>query len=216
MQISFSPIRAEGILAVAVDGDVVTVNGQRFDLGNMQEGDRLPASAMSSPDFAGDVTRQGGVLSVVLFLPHGEDAPEDVRFPAPVMISQGACLAPGLVAHDGPMVDGIIDWDQRMTLAAAIAATRAEWRVNRRMSKLDLMINLVGAGVISEASAMSPGIPAEFAPMIDAMPNPPRNELRIRWAHLVDVGRMHPLILAVQAALGWPDDQVDALFGWPT
>ena len=214
MQISFSPIRSEATLSLSAEGDVLILNGQRFDFGPLQDGDTLPAAAIASGAIAGPVTRVGGILSVTLALPHSEDAPEEVRFPADVTLTAGPCDAPGLVAFDGPLTDGLIDWDQILTADTALAAARAEWRATRRMSKLDLMINLVGAGVISEASAMSPGIPAEFAPMIDALPNPPRNELRIRWAHLVDVGRMHPLILAVQAKLGWPDEQVDALFGW--
>lgn len=211
MQISFSPIRADGALSVSVSGDVLTVNGLRFDFAQLQEGDRLHAPSAA---FASDVTRQGGALQLALFLPHGEDTPEDVRFPEPVTLSDGPCTAPGLVAHDGEVIDAVIDWTQLVTPAASIEAARAEWRAGRSVSKLDLLLALVAAGAISEESAMSTGIPAEFEPLVAAMPNPPRAEMRIRWAHLVDVPRMHPLILAVQSAMGWTDEQVDALFGW--
>lgn len=212
MQISFSPIRADGALSLSVSGDALTVNGLRFDFTQLQEGDRIHAPSAA---FASDVTRHGGALQVALFLPHGEDAPEDVRFPEPVTLSDGPCTAPGLVDHDGEVIDAVIDWAQVITPAAAIEAARAEWRASRAVSKLDLLLALVAAGAISEESAMSTGIPAEFEQLVAAMPNPPRAEMRIRWAHLVDVPRMHPLILAVQSAMGWTDEQVDALFGWP-
>lgn len=214
MQISFSPIRAQGALSVSVAGEVLTVGGQRFDLGPLQEGDRLPAAAFPSPAIAGDVTRVGGTLHIPLLLPHGEDALPEVRFPAPVTLVDGPCAAPGLVPHDGPVTDGLIDWSKRLTPAAVIAAARAEWRATRVVSKLDVMLALLTMGIISEASAMSPGIPAEFAPVIDDMPPPLRNEMRIRWAHLIEVSRMHPLILQLKDKLEWTDEQADALFGW--
>ena len=215
MQISFSPIRADGALSVSVSGDVLTVNGQRLDLGALHEGGRLPAAAIPSAAFASDVTRHGGALHLTLILPHSADAPEAVLFPETVTLSDGPCTAPGLVDHDGEVIDAVIDWAQVITPAAAIEAARAEWRASRAVSKLDLLLALVAAGAISEESAMSTGIPAEFEQLVAAMPNPPHAEMRIRWAHLVDVPRMHPLILAVQSALGWTDEQVDALFGWP-
>lgn len=214
MQISFSPTRAEGTLSLSVAGDVLTLNGQRFDFSPLQNGDSLPPSAIPSDAVAGAVTRASGILSITVTLPHGEDAPEDVRFSADVALTSGPCAAPGLAAYDGLVTDGQIDWGQIIPETAALAANRAEWRANRVVSKLDLMLALVATGVISEASAMSAGIPAEFAAVVDAMPNPPRNELRIRWAHLAEVPRMHPLILVLQGELGWSEEQVDTLFGW--
>ena len=214
MHFTFSPIRSEATLSASVAGDVLTVNGVRFDFSQLQNGDRLPASAIASDAIAGDVTRSGDVVHVALTLPHGEDAEEDVRFPAPVTVASGDCTAPGLVTYGGIVTDGAIDWTKRLTPEAAEAIARAEWRATRAVSKLQLMLSLVAAGVVSEASATETGIPAEFEPLVSAMPNPPRAEMRIRWAYLVEVPRLHPLIVAVQTAMGWPDEQVDALFGW--
>jgi len=137
-----------------------------------------------------------------------------VRFPAPVIAGDGPLTAPGLTAPKGKLTAGAIDWTQLVTKSDAERAALQAWRESRSMSKLDLLLAMVKARVISEQSAMGNGIPAEFEPIMAHMPDPPRTEMRIRWAHLIDVSRIHPLILAMQSALGWSDAQVDALFGW--
>lgn len=217
MQISFSPIRADGALSVSVAGDVLTVNGLRLDLGALQEGGHLPAAAIPSAAFASDVTRQGGALQVVLFLPHGEDAPAEVRFPAEVDLAQGPCLAPGLVDHDGPITDGLIDWGQLVTAEAAEAAAREAWRAGRVMAKLDLVLAMASLGMVSQQSAIAAAagaIPAELEPLIAALSDPPQTEVRVRWAGAPEIPRLSPFILFVQDAMGLTDEQVDTLFGW--
>ena len=217
MQISFSPIRADGALSVSVAADVLTVNGLRLDLGALPDGGRLPAAAIPSASVASDVTRQGGVLRVALFLPHGEDAPAEVRFPAEVDLAQGPCLAPGLVDHDGPITDGLIDWDQLVTAEAAEAAAREAWRAGRVMAKLDLVLAMASLGMVSQQSAIAAAggaIPAELEPLIAAMSDPPQTEVRIRWAGAPEIPRLAPFMLLVQDAMGLTDEQVDALFGW--
>ncbi len=215
MHITFSPIRADaGTLAVSVAGDTITINNLAFDLSQIGEGDRLPLGAVGSPMIASDIIRAEGEIRLTLSLPHGENAPQDVRFPAPVVAADGPLTAPGLVAPSGTATAGAIDWGQLVTLAASEQAALEAWRAGRTVSKLELLLSMVAAGIISEESAIGNGIPAEFEPIIAQMPNPPRAEMRIRWAHLADVPRMHPLILAMQSALGWTDAQADALFGW--
>lgn len=92
MHITFSPARSDARLDLARAGDVLTINGADFDFGPLAEGATLPAEAIDSAWFVGPVERSGGELSVVLLLPHGPDAPEATRFPAPIE-----------VAGDGPI-----------------------------------------------------------------------------------------------------------------
>lgn len=214
MRVSFSPVRSEGTLSVSVSGDTVTINGEAFNFARVQEGDTLPASAVSCPALASDVVRLVEQIHITLTLPHGKDPAHDVSFPEDVIIGAGDVIAPGLTAPSGPVTPGVIDWTALVTPQIMEAERLTAWRESRHVAKTDLMLALYCAGMISEASAMSRQVPAEFAPVVNAMPEPPRSEIRIRWAHLTDVGRMNQLITYVQAALGWPDAQVDALFGW--
>ena len=212
MHITFSPIRAETALAVTVAGDTVIINNAAFDLSQLGDGDRLPMGAVDCALIVSDITRSDGKIRLTLALPHGIDAPENIRFPAPVDATDGPLSAPGLTAPKGKATAGVIDWTQLVTRTDADQAALMAWRASCSVSKLDLLLAMVSAGIISEESAMGGGIPAEFEPIISGLPNPPRMEMRIRWAHLMDVPRMHPLILAVQNALQWSDAQVDALF----
>lgn len=209
MHIKFSPVFSPATLSLSRAGDALEINGLRYDLSRMRDGDVLPAP---DPVFCGDITKADGVVSATVTLPHPHNAPQNVRYPEPVTLDDGQCLAPGLVAFGGTPIDAAIDWDTLITAESTSAAEVAAWRASCSVSKLDLLLTMVSAGIISEESAMGSGIPSEFEPIISSLPNPPRMEMRIRWAHLVDVPRMHPLILAVQNALQWSDAQVDALF----
>lgn len=88
MLIKFSPVRsddAQPVLSVA--GDVLTVNGDAFDFSPLTEGATVQA-------FAGVVTRAGGVVEVTILLPHGANAPQETRFPAPVLVESGPVPLP--------------------------------------------------------------------------------------------------------------------------
>jgi hypothetical protein len=217
MQIAFSPVMTEGTLALHRAGGVLAVNGLAFDLTGLPEGATLPRAAVGCPWLAGDVTRLDGALRLTLILPHGDDAPETVRFPAVVEPADGPILAPGLATPPLQASPGAIDWAQMVTPEAAEAAAIAAWRATREVSKLQLVLAMAGAGMISPASAIAAaggGIPLEFEPVVSAMPAPAQTEARIRWAGAATIPRLSPLILAVQAATGMPDATADALFGW--
>ena len=228
MDIVFSPLRSDDSLSLHVSGDTVTFNGISFNFSQIAEGEILPASAVGCNMLKGNVTRSGGALQLEILLPYspagdvngdGEitdmDVPEAIRFPAPLSISEnGPISAPGLSEHQGITGQGTIDWSKLVTVAHQKQDRLNEWRASTSIPKLELLLNLVKAEIISEESAMSSDIPAEFMPIIDAMPNPPRAEIRIRWAHLVDVPRSSPFVGIVQNAFGWTDETVDGLFGW--
>lgn len=85
MKINLSPQRRDDQYTLTKLGDTLTLNGETFDFSDVQEGDVLPAEAIDSVYFAGDVTRTGGQLEVTLLLPHGYPAPEETRFPEPII-----------------------------------------------------------------------------------------------------------------------------------
>lgn len=77
-------------------GDVLTVNGVAYDFGPLPEGGRLPREAVDCPWLASDVTREGGTIRLTLILPYRAGAPEEVRFPAPlVLTTDGPITLPG-------------------------------------------------------------------------------------------------------------------------
>lgn len=87
MQIILSPIRAETPLTLDRAGDVLTVNGEVFNLSGIPEGATLPRDAVACDWLASDITRIGGSLQLTMLLPHGANAPEETRHPAPLVLT---------------------------------------------------------------------------------------------------------------------------------
>lgn len=85
MIIKFSPQGRNDQLSVKKRGDVLTINGERFDFRDIPEGAVLPSSAVDSEFVVGDITRTAGELTITLLLPHGEDATTAARFPEPLL-----------------------------------------------------------------------------------------------------------------------------------
>jgi hypothetical protein len=81
MLIKLSPIRSDKTLVVSKKDDVLTVNGEVFDFSPLKEGQVLPAGAINSEWFFGDVMRVDGELILTLFMPHGQNPSEAVAFP---------------------------------------------------------------------------------------------------------------------------------------
>lgn len=93
MIITLAPRRAEGTLDLRRAGDVLYVNGVAHDFTSLPEGAVLPCAALADPAFATDVTRIGGRLHLGLFLPHGHNAPEALRFPAALHVTADGGIA---------------------------------------------------------------------------------------------------------------------------
>jgi len=88
MIIHLSPVRSdEALPTLSVAGDVLTLNGVAFDFGPLPEGASLPAAAVGSGWFVGEVGRLAGELHVTLKLPHGRSPSQAVAFPAPLVVS---------------------------------------------------------------------------------------------------------------------------------
>lgn len=85
MKITLSPTRSDARLVVAKRGDVLTINGEAFDLSVIPEGATLPASAVATPWLVGPIHRQGGELELTLILPHGPKPTQAQAFPEPLL-----------------------------------------------------------------------------------------------------------------------------------
>lgn len=86
MLIRFSPVRSEMVLQILRHGDMLTVNGVDHDFGPLAEGAVLPQAAVAGGWLASDVTRREGRLELTVLLPHGAEAPPELRFPAPLLL----------------------------------------------------------------------------------------------------------------------------------
>lgn len=100
MHITLTPVRRAAPLSLSRTGDVLTINGQDYDLSGIPEGATLPRDAVACDLLASDIERTGGVLHLTLMLPHGPDAPEATRFPAPITLSTDGPVA--LPPYDAP------------------------------------------------------------------------------------------------------------------
>ena len=107
MKITLSPTRTDTPLIVSRAGDTLTLNGEEFDFGPLGEGETLPADAIDSPWIAGDVTRTDGVLHITLRLPNGASAPEETRFPEPIIDPPDGEIA--LPPHSNPEPEDVED-----------------------------------------------------------------------------------------------------------
>lgn len=87
MQITLSPVRMDESLTVSRSGDVLTINGEAVDLTAYAGGcDWIVGLPVAGPDG----------WQVTLILPHAADAPEAVRWPAPItMEGDGEVPLPG-------------------------------------------------------------------------------------------------------------------------
>lgn len=86
MKITLHPVRRDERLMLSREGDALMANGQKLDFSGVPDGAILPQDAITCDWIAGDVTREDGVLTVPMFLPHGPDAPEATRFPQPITL----------------------------------------------------------------------------------------------------------------------------------
>ena len=85
MKIILSPMRHDMPLSLERAGDVLTINGEAYDFTALPEGATLPRDAVACDVLTSDVERIDGALNLTLRLPHGPNAPQETRFPAPII-----------------------------------------------------------------------------------------------------------------------------------
>lgn len=87
MILTFSPVFDDDDITLAVEGDVLVIDGQRLDFSPLPEGGALPRDAIACPRIAGSVRREGGEIYVTVELPHGRNAPAERLYPAVMAVT---------------------------------------------------------------------------------------------------------------------------------
>jgi AcrR family transcriptional regulator len=216
MRLTLSPVRSDAVLYLHRAGDVLTINGEAFDLGDVDEGDVLPRAAIDCPWIIDDVTRTGGALQLRMALPHGAGAGSGALFPAAIdPVPSGAVTLPGRSDPvPEPVGAGSITWAQKRTAAQAAADKLEAWRATAKLSRAEFLMAAVSAGLLTATEARAIEVPASFEALVAALSEPSRTGARIRWASEGEFDRLDPLLAAVIAAADIPPAVVDAMFGW--
>jgi len=95
MRIILDPQRRDDLLEVVKAGDTLVVNGESFDFSPMDDGDTLPAIAITSGWFSGDVDRVNGRLVIRMWLPNPWNYSPEQAFPEPLLnVPDGPVLLP--------------------------------------------------------------------------------------------------------------------------
>lgn len=106
MRIKLSPQRREDHLVLIKKGDVLTVNGEAFDLSPLPDGGTLPAAAINSEWFAGDAQRENGELVIHLLLPNPVNYSQEQAFPQDLVdVPDGDVLLPGPLKQEAEALD---------------------------------------------------------------------------------------------------------------
>jgi hypothetical protein len=103
MLITLSPVRQGAALTLHRKGDILTINGEAFDLSGIPEGATLPCAAVACDWLASDIERAGGVLRLTLILPHGAAAPHETLFPATITLTEDGPVT--LPPHDAEVTE---------------------------------------------------------------------------------------------------------------
>lgn len=104
MKIKLSPLRTDDTLEVSRAGAMLTINGEAFDFSQMADGDTLPASAISSPWFFGQIDNVGGELELTLILPLPVNYSPEQAFPIPL-----ESVPDGPVVFPAPLPEPLTD-----------------------------------------------------------------------------------------------------------
>ncbi|WP_211474938.1 hypothetical protein [Collimonas humicola] len=85
MRIRLNPQRRDDSVAIVKQGDKLIINGEVFDFSVIPDGAILLAGAVACEYIVGNVERVEGDLHLTLTLPHGENPPQHVAFPDPIL-----------------------------------------------------------------------------------------------------------------------------------
>jgi len=81
LTLNLSPVRSDEETVASLAGTVLTVNGMDYDLSELPDG-----AVAQHPDL-GKVTRNGNEYTCTIKLSHGSNAPEETRFPQPIVLT---------------------------------------------------------------------------------------------------------------------------------
>jgi len=112
MKINLIPQGRGDTLQVIKLGDVLTVNGEEFDLSPVGEGDTLPATAIGSFWFRDKVERINGELELTFLFPIPSNYSQEQAFPVPLVN-----IPDGVVAFPGPLPDPLPPAPSMLTMS---------------------------------------------------------------------------------------------------
>lgn len=81
LTLNLSPVRLDKATTAAVNGTVLIVNDTSYDLSE------LPDGATAQHPELGKVTRSGSNYECTITLAWGPNAPEETRFPEPILLT---------------------------------------------------------------------------------------------------------------------------------
>lgn len=106
MRIELRPIRSDSALSVFRSGDSLVLNGEAFDFSPLADGDTLPATAINSQWFAGQVDRIDGQLALTIFLPLPINFSPEQAYPEPLLdVPEGIVSLPQPLADPAVIVE---------------------------------------------------------------------------------------------------------------
>ncbi|WP_166485535.1 hypothetical protein [Ruegeria sp. TM1040] len=135
----------------------------------------------------------------------------------PVLIAERPTLETDEVAvlsEIPELVEGqwVLGWTVRAKTPEEVAAERDAMSVPRGQ----FAVAAAGAGLVTEQEALNwaggNSLPATVNAVIDALPQAEQLPARVEALTALNVQRMHPLVLMLQASLGLTDEQTDGLF----
>lgn len=133
MLLKFSPVFSEQLLTVYKQGDSLTIDGLTLDFSALTEGATLPAEALGCPWITAPVERVNGRLVLTLTLPHGHDAPYEVRFPQDALFEANGKVplpTPDPETHAPAQGFAAIDWSQMVTAESKALAEIEQLRAS--------------------------------------------------------------------------------------
>ena len=88
-KITLSPQFSNASLSIKKFGDTLTINGNQYDFSSLNDGDEIPAEAISDTNIIGSITKSDGVTNVTVLMPYNDpNAPESVTHPVPLLLDK--------------------------------------------------------------------------------------------------------------------------------
>lgn len=156
------------------------------------------------------------VLADSLTLPEDQRVAIDGLLDDSTVYWDGSAFVPYPVPSPGPWFawDGVAWVDMRPEGSEEDALRNR--RANTSLPKLEFVMRIVGAQIISQASGLKMldgQMPDEMEGMLEGMPPSDQFEVAAKLKGAVTIERLDPFIIAAGQFLGLTDQQVDAVFG---
>lgn len=88
-KINLSPQFSYTTLSIKKAGNSLTINGTPYDFSSLNDGDEIPADAISDPSIVGKITKDNGIIKITILMPYSDpDAEESVLFPEPIILDE--------------------------------------------------------------------------------------------------------------------------------